>query len=39
MRSFSASLAGRPWIWSVLAILLAVIYLFPVYWMIATSLK
>lgn len=31
--------ARNPWIWSVLAFTIAAIYLFPVYWMIATSLK
>ncbi len=38
-RALSQIFARNPWIWSVLAFTIAAIYLFPVYWMIATSLK
>jgi len=35
----SKSVLSRPWIRSVMTIAVAVVYLFPVYWMVATSLK
>ena len=37
--NFSGAFDKRPWLWSIVAFALAVVYLFPVYWMIATSLK